>query len=69
MGAVICENRREAVGRLDELARAAHLSLTGGREELRLRTDERDELNVDYAVALDDKDRALGRAEKAEREV
>ena len=39
------------------------------REELRLRTDERDELNVDYAVALDDKDRALGRAEKAEREV
>lgn len=37
VGAVICENRREAVGRLDELARAAHLSLTGGREELRLR--------------------------------
>lgn len=37
VGAVICENRREAVGRLDELARAAHLSLTGGREALRLR--------------------------------
>ena len=37
VGAVICENRREAVDRLDELARAAHLSLTGGREELRLR--------------------------------
>ena len=34
---MICENRREAVSRLDELARAAHLSLTGGREELRLR--------------------------------
>lgn len=37
VGAVICENRREAVSRLDELARAAHLSLTGGREALRLR--------------------------------
>lgn len=37
VGAAICENRREAVGRLDELARAAHRSLTGGREELRLR--------------------------------
>ena len=37
MGAVICENRREAVDKLAQLARSAHLSLTGGREELNLR--------------------------------
>ena len=37
VGAVICENRREAVDKLAQLARSAHLSLTGGREELNLR--------------------------------
>ena len=37
VGAVICENRREAVNKLAQLARSAHLSLTGGREELNLR--------------------------------
>ena len=37
VGAVICENRREAVAKLGELARSAHLSLTDGREELNLR--------------------------------
>ena len=39
------------------------------REELQRRTEERDELGLDYAVALDDKDRALSRAEMPEREV
>ncbi|WP_273168586.1 hypothetical protein [Actinomyces israelii] len=39
------------------------------REELQRRTEERDELGLDYAVALDDKDRALSRAERSEREV
>ena len=36
-GALIYENRREAIGKLGELARQAHASLTGGREELNLR--------------------------------
>ena len=36
-GALIYENRREAIGMLGELARQAHASLTGGREELNLR--------------------------------
>lgn len=35
-GAVIAENRREAIGRLGEIAAQAHASLTGGREALRL---------------------------------
>ena len=39
------------------------------REELQRRTEERDELGLDYAVALDDKDRALSRAERSEKEV
>lgn len=36
-GAIIAENRRQAVERLGELAAGAHASLTGGREALRLR--------------------------------
>ena len=36
-GAIICENRREAVQRLSEYAAGAHASLTGGRETLALR--------------------------------
>ena len=36
-GALIYENRREAIEKLGELARQAHASLTGGREELNLR--------------------------------
>ena len=36
-GALIAENRREAIGRLCELAASAHASLTGGREQLSLR--------------------------------
>ena len=36
-GALIYENRREAIEKLGERARQAHASLTGGREELNLR--------------------------------
>ena len=36
-GAVVCENRREAVQRLSEYAAGAHAALTGGRETLALR--------------------------------
>ena len=60
---------RDTIGLLEQRNSKREQDDEALREELRLRTDERDELNVDYAVALDDKDRALGRAEKAEREV
>ena len=52
VGAVICENRREAVGRLDELARAAHLSLTGGRRMTTTVGVHRD----DIAITIDGKE-------------
>lgn len=63
---------KEARKKIERLqGRAEERERQGDRlhEELRLRTDERDELGLDYAVALESKDRALVRAEKAEREV
>ncbi len=36
IGAQIAKNRRETIAQLSESAKAAHASLTGGREELRL---------------------------------
>ena len=57
-GAQIAENRREAIERLSQSAAAAHSSLTGGRETLRLRYISQTEDAQDAAQRLLERMRA-----------